>query len=162
MNKISKKVKKWHRVIAMIFAVPMIITIVTGIFLIYRKELSFMQPQMQGESLSIREFSNYDEIESKLKELNITDVVSHYRLYPSKGIISVRTNDYRDFHFQASDMSLIGEYERNDSFFIKLHEGSYWGNFSRVLIFGPMVIGLFVLWVTGVFLGFRHYKKRWF
>ena len=160
MSKLTKKVRKWHRSLAMLFFIPMILTLVTGVFLVYRKELSFMQPKMKGDSVKLTQFANYDQLEAKISDLGIEAVVSHYRFYPSKGIISARTKDYRDFHFRADSLDLVGEYDRNDSFFIKLHEGSYFGDWSRIFILGPMAFGLLILCISGGGLGFRFYRKR--
>lgn len=154
--------RKWHRWLAVLFLIPMGITVVTGIFLVYRKELPFMaRPNASEERLPISEYSSLEKVSEKLDELNLgLDRVSHLRLYPHRGTLIVMTKKGEVYSLSGRTLDLLGQSSGLQRLMIRLHEGSYWGKESRLFIFGPMSLGMIFLWVSGVLIAGRYYLKR--
>lgn len=147
----------WHGIVAGIIALPLLVTSVTGTFLILRKELTFMQPEASRvEKISIEEALPIQLITKSLPQKNWSSII----LKPSKGIYQLRSTDGFEFHVNALNGKLLNQGAKRTGLFIRLHEGSFFGDWARKSIFLPAALGLLFLWFSGVFLFFKITLKR--
>jgi len=140
-----------------ICSLPALITVLTGILLILRSHLTFMQPS----SISLGPVSIEKMVapkvflEGKYDEKKIKSVI--YR--PAKGIIQVRTSDYREDIYSSKTGKLISSGAKRTPFFIQLHEGSYFGKGVRDYLFFPSAVALFITLITGIYLLYSWMKR---
>jgi len=146
-----------HLMMGAICSLPALITVLTGILLILRSHLTFMQPS----SISLGPVSIEKMVapkvflEGKYDEKKIKSVI--YK--PAKGIIQVRTSDYREDIYSSKTGKLISSGAKRTSFFIQLHEGSYFGKGVRDYLFFPSAVALFITLITGIYLLYSWMKR---
>ena len=159
---VIKSLRKWHRLISAVVAIPFAITLITGIFLITRSHFNFLQPK-HSEAIQI----------DQSKVSSIQDLTQAFHLYyqgreetqsiasiiysPKNGQFSVRTNEDREIRFNAQSLEVIAEGPKRTTLLIKLHEGLWFSSYVRDFIFLPSSIGLFFLLISGIILFFKHY-----
>lgn len=158
----KKKIRwnKWHRVIhywgALACALPLIIVIVSGIFLLLKKESHWIQPStMKGVGTTPKvEFSEVLEKVRLVPEANIKswDDIQLLDVRPSKGIIKVRANNSYEIQLDATTNEILQVAFRRSDLIEKLHDGSFFHDSVKLAIFLPSAIILLILWVTGIYL----------
>ena len=79
---------------------------------------------------------------------------------PKKGITQVRTSDGFEYHFDATSGKLLNSGAKRTSFFIRLHEGSYFGSVVRDFVFLPSAIIFLISLLTGIYLTFFWLKRQ--
>lgn len=154
-----KLIRKYHRRLSIIFALPVLIIVVTGILLILRSKLNFIQtPAPKVESITIEKVRPVSEVILKLKNLpnnsidskNITSII--YK--PAKNLYSIRTKDYREINLHPETLELLSVGPKLSTLLIQLHEGSFFSKSVRDYIFFPTSLILLFLWGTGLILFF--------
>lgn len=153
-----KLIRKYHRRLSIIFALPVLIIVVTGILLILRSKLSFIQtPAPKVEKVAIEKVRPIAEI---IKKLNIDEKKISSIIYkPSKNIYSIRTKDYEEYYLHPETLEILRTGPKMSTLLIQLHEGSFFSPTVRDYIFFPTSLVLFFLWITGLLLFFRPKLK---
>ena len=156
-----KRIRKYHRRLSVIFAVPVLIVVVTGILLILRSKLGFIQsPAPKVESVAIEKVRPVAEVIERLKSYQVNDGdISSIIFKPSKNLYSVRTKDYREFFLHPETLEVLRVGPKMSTLLIQLHEGSYFSKKVRDYVFFPSSLVLLFLWVTGMILFIRPKLK---
>ena len=152
-----KKLIKIHVILGVICSLPIVLTIITGIFLILRSYLPFMQPATINESPV-----NHSRLVSPGEILNKNDIVGEISsiIYkPKNGIVQIRTNDHYEYLISARTHKIIGHGPKRTSLFIQLHEGSFFGKNVRDYLFLPSSVFLLITILTGLFLSLSWFKR---
>lgn len=165
--------RKLHRWGAIITAVPMMLVIVTGLLLQIKKQSDWIQPptakgelanEMPNvewnqimESVSAEKYGNA-RIE-KWSDIDRLDV------RPSKGIVKVRAKSRWEFQVDLETGEVLQHEYRRTDFIESLHDGSVFGDFSKLVIFLGNGLILLGLWMTGMYLwylpvGARRKKRK--
>jgi len=135
--------------------------VVTGILLILRSKLGFIQtPIPKVESVAIEKVRTISEVLIKLKKNSIEGKNISSILYkPAKNIYAVRTKDYQEIILHPETLKILSMGPKYSTLLIQIHEGSFFSKSVRDYIFFPTSIGLLFLWVTGMILFFRSKRK---
>lgn len=154
-----KNIRKLHELISIVSAPYLLLVIATGIFLLVRNDFNFIKPKLaltDSKSITL----SHEEVLTKIKNINEIGInswsdVSHYRVYPNKGYILVRTkNDYQiQVDGQTGYVLSYGPLRTN--LLIRLHEGSFWGGKVGRYIFVAFSLLTMTLLITGIYLIFK-------
>lgn len=157
----SQFARKAHYWGAILCLVPVLIVTVTGVLLLLKKDISWIQPPTVKLSSATLEksspqisFENILHSIQAIPELDIVDWkdVDRLDIRPQKGIVKVRAQN----HWEAQLDQVTGEvitvaYRRSDVI-EAIHDGTFFHSTAKLGIFLPASIILLVLSVTGFYL----------
>ena len=156
----SKNIVDIHIILGAICSLPLLLTVVTGIFLILRSHTTYMQPKAM-KLAPLDSFETLINPGSAAKVAQIPEGEINSMIYkPKKGIIQVRTNDGFEYHLNAKNGQIINSGPKRTSFFIRLHEGSYFGPKVRDYVFFPSAVIFLISLLTGIYLSFFWIKRK--
>ena len=153
----SKSIVNIHIILGAICSLPILLTAITGIFLIVRSHTTFMQPQAS----KARVVANLDQLISPQKIVGTAQILEGVLILlsinPKKGLPKLEP---------AMDLStilmqhrkLLNSGAKRTSFFIRLHEGSYFGAAVRDFVFLPSALIFLISLLTGIYLTFFGLK----
>jgi uncharacterized iron-regulated membrane protein len=146
-----KLIRKYHRRLSIIFALPVLIIVVTGILLILRSKLGFIQTQAPKVSpVSLEKVRSISEV---IKSLPVDQKKISSIIYkPSKNLYAVRTKDYEEYFIHPETLEVLKKGPKMSTLLIQLHEGSFFSKWVRDYIFFPTSLVLLFLWGTGIML----------
>lgn len=137
-----------------------------GIFLMLKKEISWIQPETVAGSVSGVPSLTMQQMLSAAKQVpEARDwewaELERVDFKPGKGVVKiVGPNDYEVQIDTHTGEVLQVAYRRSD-LIESLHDGSFFGDETKLFVFLPAGIILFVLWGTGIYLFFLpHLAKR--
>ena len=148
--------RKLHRWGSIAFAVPIIIIIVSGIFLQLKKEVDWIQPSTI--KTAVREPSlPYDKlitIVSGIEKVKISswDDVDRLDIRPGKGVIKVRGKNNWEVQLNAETGEVLQIAFRRSDIIESIHDGSFFHDRFKLWVFLPAAVVLFMLWLTGMYL----------
>lgn len=160
----EKSMRKLHRVIGLLITIPMLITICTGLLLIMRSYIPWVQPKTIKQEIPKTWLSL--ESTTKLLIANPKTLVKewsdikYFKITPSKGVIQVRTKQGLQIQLNGETGKVLEIAPRRTTFLVKLHEGSYWSPQVRDFIVMPSAVGLLLLVLSGLVLLFKHFQRK--
>ena len=135
-NKWTRKTHYWGSFIALL---PVLIIIVTGIFL-----------QLLEAAKSVPE-----------AEINSWDDIDRLDVRIKKGIVKVRSNNRWEIQIDTHSGEVTQVAYRRSDLIEQIHDGSWFHDKVKLLIFLPSAIILFVLWITGFYMFLLPYIVKW-
>jgi uncharacterized iron-regulated membrane protein len=155
--------RKWHRWVSIVIAIPFLITVVTGILLASRGFNTWVQPQYPAVNSSLK--ISFDEVLAAAKtvpEAQISDWkdVSQIDIRPGSGNIRVRSKNMIEIQIDGATGKIMGAKPRRVSMLVSLHEGAEFGPWIRYGIFFPSAICVFFLLLSGVAVFFQPLIAR--
>jgi uncharacterized iron-regulated membrane protein len=158
--------RHWHRWVSLLIAIPLLLTVATGVLLMTRGFNTWMQP-VYPESSSPELKVTFEQIlaaaqsvpEAKIHSWND---ISQIDIRPGKGQIRVRGKfDHWEVSVDSATGAMLQAGKRRVSFFTALHEGAYFGSFVRYGIFFPSAFGTLFLIVSGLFMFFQPFLRKY-
>jgi hypothetical protein len=162
--KAAKWNRKLHRWGAVFVALPLVVVIVTGVLLQFKKQSDWIQPPTQkgtaGE-LTIS-FDRILKITRSVPEAEVTtwDDVDRLDVRPGKGIVKVRCKNRREIQIDTATGVVLQVSVRRSDLIESIHDGSFFFEGAKLWIFLPAALILTGLWGTGLYLFIRPYIAR--
>lgn len=154
-----------HRYGSIITAAPLLIIIVTGIILQLKKDMAWVQPPTaRGSSSELA--VDWDQILAAAASAPEAEIatwtdIDRLDVRPSKGVIKVRAMNRWEVQIDTSTGEVLQTSYRRSDLIEALHDGSWFGSFSKLGIFLPTAVILLGLWCTGIYLWLLpHLRKR--
>jgi uncharacterized iron-regulated membrane protein len=149
--------KKWHRIVALMITIPLILIVASGLILQLRNQFESIQPKALSSTLEPNfPLLSLDQVIGSLGGKNIDQII--YR--PSKGNLSIRMKDGMDIQIHPQTGEILKRAPRRTNFLIDLHQGTWIGSFGQYFIYLPASVGLAFLIVSGI--AIYPFKKRKF
>lgn len=150
--------RKIHRWGALLVSIPFLIVIITGLLLQLKKEVEWIQPNTEEvaiDTLSIR-FSDILSISQGVLEAQIKDWSDIDRLdvRPDKGIVKVRAKNRWEIQIDLERGTILKTAYRRSDIIEQLHDGSWFHDAAKLLVFLPSGVIVLILWVSGMYLFF--------
>lgn len=160
-RKVNRSTHKWASIIV---AIPVLIIIVTGILLLVKKEFSYLQPASQSGVSNVPSIS-FDVILEQAKsveeaQVDSWDSIDRLDVRPSKGIIKIRTNSQWEIQLDSETAEILHVAYRRSDTIEQIHDGTYWQKNANLWLSLPVAITLLLISLTGLFLFFYPYYKR--
>lgn len=161
VKKLNRTVHRWAGIVT---AIPVIIILVTGILLLLKKDVAWIQPPSQkGSSQELKlSFEQVLDIVSKVPNVNLKSWKDINRLdvRPKKGLIKVRGNNDWEVQLDSKTGEVLQVAERRSDFIESIHDGSYFHDSVKLGVFLPVAILLLAIWGTGLYLFLLPYMGR--
>lgn len=163
LTRINRTTHRWGSII---IAIPFLVTLITGILLLLKKEISFIQPSTASGSTVNHPQLPFEQIllvAQTVKQANIHSWQDINRLdvRPSKGMIKVRAKSRWEIQIDASTGEILKTAYRRSDIIEALHDFSYWQDKANLWFTLPIAIILLALSITGVILFFIPYYRRY-
>ncbi len=169
MNRLIRDIHHWG---AIIVALPIVIMIGAGVFLMLKKQFDWIQPPSQrGAGLEItgdglfkaqpldvlfsaarsarpESFENWDELE-------------RVDIKPGRDIVKFVSADRWEVQVDIVTAEVLQVSYRRSDLIESIHDGSFFAGWTKLWLFLPAGLVLFVLWLTGLYMFFLPYYKKW-
>jgi uncharacterized iron-regulated membrane protein len=150
---LNRKIHYWGSIT---IAVQLFIVLITGVLLLLKKEIDWIQPPtVKGEKKGVAlEFDRILKIARTVPEAEILSWsdVDRLDVRPGKGMLKVRSNNRWEIQINAHSGEVLQVAYRRTDLIESIHDGSFFGNYSKLWIFLPSATVVIVLWVTGMYL----------
>lgn len=160
-NRLNRRIHFWGSIICV---VPTIIVIVTGLFLLLRKEFDWIQPPTNNGkgTYPTLEFSRIIDICKHVEELQINDWkdISRFDVRPQDGIIKIIANNNYEAQIDFQTGEVLQVAKRRSGVIEKIHDGSFFHKYLSLGLFFPSALILLVISLTGIFIFFRTLSIR--
>lgn len=163
--KFTKLNRTIHHWVSIFIAMPLLLIIVSGLFLQLKKDINWIQPpSVRGESDATPMVSHEVLLAAatsipqtaglKWSEFDRID----YKV--DRGMVKFMTLEGWEVQVDTTNGSILSVAERRSDFFEKLHDGSYFGDTVKYYVILPTAVCLFSLWITGLYMFIYPYVKR--
>ncbi|MEE8294120.1 MAG: PepSY-associated TM helix domain-containing protein [Sphingomonadales bacterium] len=165
--KLQVLLRKIHHWGSIVIAIPLLVMIGAGVLLQVKKQVEWVQPlTFEGAVLEgVPEASLQDMFEAaravpeagidKWEDLDRAD------FKPDKGIIKFVSLTRWEVQVDTSSAEVLSVSYRRSDLIESLHDGSFFaGDATKLWLFLPAGIALFVLWLTGMYMFFLPYFKK--
>ena len=162
-NKWTRKTHYWG---AFIILLPVLIISITGVFLQLKKEIYWIQPPTVSGDLPNNPSISFEEILEAAKTVKETNIeswndIDRLDVRIEKGIVKVRTKDRWEVQVDTYSGKVVQVAYRRSDIIEELHDGSWFHENVKLLIFLPSGIILFLLWITGFYMVLIPYLSKW-
>jgi uncharacterized iron-regulated membrane protein len=160
--------RRWHRWVSVVVALPFLLTLGTGTVLLLRGQMDWIQPRAEkstalvdanSPSLSLETlFLRVRALpEAKIRTWNDVKAID---IRPATGVARFRTKNGLEAQVDLYSGEVLRIAPRRSSFLIELHEGSFFGEGYRTGVLLPAALGLLFLLFSGLFLFFRGINRK--
>ena len=167
---LKRLLRQIHYWLSLVVAVPAMIILVAGIFLMLKKEIAWIQPPtLSGiESGELPEISFDDMVmaardhpEAQIESWTDIDRID---LRVGKGIAKLRGNSGWEVQVDTKTGDVLSVAYRRSDLIEQIHDGSFFSDTVKLYVFLPTGIFLILMWGTGIYLfllpRFRKKKVR--
>ncbi|MFZ4712194.1 MAG: PepSY domain-containing protein [Bacteriovoracaceae bacterium] len=141
--------RKYHRIVSVIIAIPFAIILVTGLILQLRSQIEAVQPKavkmtkLPGQALLTLE----QIVEKSNKEPKEIEQIIYK---PGKFHLAIRLADDNEMQMHPQTGEILKTAPRRSNFLIELHQGSVLGAFGQFGIMFPSSLALVFLLISGL------------
>ncbi len=160
----ARSMRKWHRWISIVIALPFAVTVVTGIIMATRGFNTWVQPDYPVLKSSVH--ISFEQILATARSVPEAQIeswqdISQIDVRPAVGNIRVRAKKTQwEIQIDGATGEIVGSGIRRLSFLTSLHEGAYFGPLVRYGLFLPSALGVFFLLISGVYIFAQPYFKK--
>lgn len=161
-NRTTRKVHYW---IGIGILVPMLVVVSTGVLLQVKKQSSWVQPE-EFRGTGTEPAIGLEEILGIMREHTQFDVatwddIDRLDVRPGKGVVKVRLHTDWEVQIDLGTGEVMHTAYRRSDLIESLHDGSWFGgDWTKLGVFLPSGVGLFVLTVTGLWLFILPFRSR--
>lgn len=158
---VNRKVHYWGSII---IAIPIIIVIFTGILLLLKKNIEWLQPPtvLGSKGVPTLLMSEVLNISKDIPEVNIQNWTDIERIdfRPKKGLIKIRAKNRWEIQLDHQTGAILHIAYRRSDLIESIHDGTFFHDKVKLWFFLPSAIILLILWITGVYLFFLPILKK--
>ena len=156
--------RRLHRIGALLSAAPVLVILVTGLFLQLKKQSDWIQPPTATgtDTTPTISFPRILEAARTVDEAAIDTWADVARLdvRPAKGIVKVRATNRWEIQLDTATGDVLQVAYRRSDLIESLHDGSWFHEGAKLWLFLPAGILLLLLWVSGVYLWLLPHLAR--
>ncbi len=157
--------RKLHRIGALAIALPLAVVIGSGLLLLLKKDVAWIQPSTRSGSAAAPAlpFDAILEAVRRVPEAQVAgwDDVDRLDVRPGKGVVKVRCQNRWEVQLDTSTGAVLQSAYRRSDLIESLHDGSFFHPRAKLWVFLPAGLILAALWGTGLYLfALPHLIKR--
>jgi uncharacterized iron-regulated membrane protein len=156
--------RKVHRLGALLVAAPALVILITGLTLQLKKNWTWVQPTtLAGSTTELTiPWEQVLEVTTNVPEAGVQSWADIDRLdvRPGNGMLKVRCMNGWEVQIDTHSAAVLSSELRRSDWLESLHDGSWFSDKVKLLIFLPAGVLLLVLWCTGVYLWFLPHLTR--
>ncbi len=151
--RLNRKLHRWGSILT---AGPLLVVIVTGIILQLKKDWSWVQPPT-AKGTTAELVIDWDQVlaaaaSAPEAEIKTWADIDRLDVRPSKGMLKVRSKNQWEVQVDTATGAVLQTSYRRSDFIESIHDGSWFGEVSKLWIFLPTAVILLGLWCTGMYL----------
>lgn len=156
MSRFNLWTRKLHRWGAILVAIPLLLVIASGLLLQVKKQIPWVQPAtMRGSSDSPA--ISFDEIlavaiATEACQVNSWKDIDRLDIQPQRSLVKVQCKNRWEIQLDLANGEILSSAYRRSDLIESLHDGTFFGDASKLAIFLPNGIVLLLLWFTGLYL----------
>ena len=162
--KTAKWNRKLHRWGAIALALPLIVIVMTGVLLQFKKLSDWIQPAtLNGLSRELTiGFDRILEIARTVPEAEVEtwEDIDRLDVRPSRGMVKVRCKNRIEIQIDTNTGEVLQVAVRRSDLIEGIHDGTFLFEGAKLWIFLPAALILTGLWGTGLYLFIRPYIAR--
>ena len=166
--KVSKLIRDIHHWGSPILMLPLGVIIIAGLLLMLKKDVEWIQPSTQRSEVAVNSapetsLATLYAVAQAIPELEITawDQFDRIDVRSDRGIAKFIAPNRWEAQIDLVTLEVLSlEYRRSD-LIEQIHDGSFFADWVKTFIFLPVGFILLFLWLTGIWLFFEPYVKRW-
>lgn len=161
---IYRKIHHWG---SLAVALPLIVVIGTGILLMLKKEVSWIQPPSQkGVERTAIPTQNFEQLFAVVKAIPEMEVdhwsdLQRVDVKPGKGIVKFVAANHWEAQIDSHSGGVLLLAKRRSDVIEALHDGSWFADWAKLGLFLPAGVVLLIMWLTGIYLFSLIEYKRW-
>lgn len=153
LSKINRKLHRWGSLVAL---APMMVIIVSGIILMLKKDVAYIQPPTRrgcAKELAI----GFEQILESAKSVEQAKIASwkdidRLDVRPGKGVVKVRAKNSWEVQIDTKTGEVLQAAIRRSDLIESIHDGTYFHDSFKLWVFLPSGVILAILVITGVHL----------
>lgn len=166
--KLPQIMRKVHFWVSLIVIIPLFIVTTTGLVLMLKKQLDWVQPPTQKGSGKTPNIA-FEEVLTSVQSVDGCETygwsdIKRIDVRPSKGMMKVQLPDGVELQIDSESGDVLQRAVRRSDLIEDLHTGAYFGNTTKYLFFFVAEILFFIQLITGIYLFVRmlllKQKKR--
>ena len=163
LNLVTRKLHRWG---AIVFAAPMLLVIVSGLFLQVKKQVPWVQPPSQRgvapNDQPAQLWGAVLEVSRGIPEASVAGWEDIRRLYVEigKGTIKILCKNGWEIQIDSQTGEVLSSTRRRSDLIESLHDGTFFSDIVKMWVFLPNGIVLLVLWCTGLWLWYLPIRNR--
>ncbi len=162
--KLHRLTRVLHRCGAVIVAIPLALVIGTGILLLLKKDVEWIQPPTQRGSTAEPglSFDRILEVARTVPEAGIRswDDIERVDVRPSDGMLKIRAKNRWETQLDTNTGAILQVAYRRSDLIESLHDGTFFHDKTKLWVLLPNAIVLFGMWLTGIYLFILPYRAR--
>ncbi|MFG0242400.1 MAG: PepSY domain-containing protein [Phycisphaerales bacterium JB054] len=153
LNKWSRKLHRWGSVAT---AVPLLIVLVTGILLLLKKDVAWIQPPTAAGPAGPPAVA-FDEILAAVVAVPEADAagwadIDRLDVRPGEGVAKVQCVSGYEVQVSTVTGEVLQTARRRSDLIESLHDGSWFHGAVKLGVFLPSAVIVLALWITGAWL----------
>ncbi len=152
----------------MLVVLPLLVILVTGILLQWKKQLSWIQPpEQRGTHQGADPTVSFAEILRAAQSARQAGIetwadVDRLDVRPEKGVVKLLSkNDGWEVQIDLATGAVLQVAQRRSDLIEALHDGSWFHESAKLWLFFPAALVTLVLYLTGLYLFYLPYKSKW-
>lgn len=153
-NKLNRTIHYWG---SSICAIPVIIIIISGMLLTYKKDIEWIQPpstkgvEKNNPAISFPQILDAA-ISVKKAEIYSWQDIDRLDVRPQKGITKIQAKSGWEIQIDNKTTEVLQVAYRRSDLIEAIHDGSFFSDIAKYWIFFPSSLILLTLWITGMYL----------
>ena len=151
--------RKLHRHGSIVLALPLLVVIGSGLLLLLKKEVDWIQPPTQ-QGVSGEPSIGFDRILSVARAIPEAEIeswadVDRLDVRPDRGLVKVRAHSGIEAQIDTSTGEVLQVMRRRSDLIESIHDGTWFHDRVKLWVFLPSALILLFLWCTGLYLWFK-------
>jgi len=161
LNRWSRKLHRWGSIAT---AAPLAVILCTGVMLQLKKQIGWIQPPTaEAEPGPLR--ISVDELVAAVCSVEEVGAagwgdIERVDFRPRDGVVKVQCEGDWEVQVCASTGTVLRHAVRRSDLIESLHDGSWFHEWAKLLVFLPSGVVLLALWATGMWLWVMPYLRR--
>ena len=157
-------IRRIHYWGTLIIFIPLIIVLISGILLQFKKQSAWIQPKtINGQgNIPLLSFEKILEIAKNIPvaEINNWQDINRLDVRPEDGIIKVQAKNHWEIQIDHQTGHVLQIAYRRSDVIESIHDGTFFHDNVKLWLFFPVAIVLFILWISGIYLFVWPFIKK--
>lgn len=156
MSRLNLWSRRLHRWAAILIAIPLLLIICSGLLLQVKKQVPWVQPKTMRGTADAR-FIGLEDILAVASATEACQVsswndVDRLDIQPQRSLVKVQCKNRWEIQLDMANGKILSSAYRRSDLIESLHDGTFFGDASKLAIFLPVGVILFFLWISGLYL----------
>ncbi len=164
--KLRVLLRQIHHWASLVLAVPLVVMIGAGILLMLKKDIAWIQPPsaagIERQAVPLASFEDLFAASRSVEQAGITTWadLSRVDVKPGKGMVKFVSASNWEVQVDTHTAEVLQVAYRRSDIIEAIHDGSFFADWTKLYVFLPTGVVLFVMWATGLYLFALPHLKR--